>query len=79
MKQPTFNWDTEDKYNKLKHFRLQVNNIFKSYTMPDIEKTAIRKNWLDRKGLQLLETQTQVEQEQCKTSEALFHTGNSRL
>ena len=26
MKQPTFNWDTENKYNELKIFRLEVNN-----------------------------------------------------
>ena len=49
MKQPTFDWDTEDKYNKLKNFRLEVYNFFKSYNMPDIEKTALIKNWLGRK------------------------------
>ena len=29
MKQPTFNWQAEDKYSKLKTFRLEVNNILK--------------------------------------------------
>ena len=29
MKQPNFNWEAEDKYNKLKMFRLEVNNILK--------------------------------------------------
>ena len=27
MKQPTFNWEAEDMYSKLKTFRLEVNNI----------------------------------------------------
>ena len=30
MKQPTFNWEAENKYNELKNFRLEVNNIFKT-------------------------------------------------
>ena len=54
MKQPTFDWDTEDKYNELKNFRLEVYNVFKSCDMPDIEKTALIKNWLGRKGLQII-------------------------
>ena len=28
MKQPTFDWDTEDKYNELRNFRLEVYNVF---------------------------------------------------
>ena len=55
MKQPTFDWDTEDKYSELKNFKLEIYNVFKLYDMPDIEKTALIKNWLVRKGLQLLE------------------------
>ena len=34
MKQPTFNWEAEDKYNELKIFRLEVNYIFKLYSTP---------------------------------------------
>ena len=48
MKQPTFDWDTKDRYNELYH-------VFKSKDMPGIEKTALIKNWLSRKGFQLLE------------------------
>ena len=49
MKQPTFNWGMEDKYNKLENFRLEVNNVFQLYTMPDIEKTAIIKvGWAEK-------------------------------
>ena len=29
MKQSTFNWDMEDKYDELKYFKLEVNNMFK--------------------------------------------------
>ena len=49
MKQTTFDWYTEDKYNELKNPRLEVYNVFKSYDMPDIEKTALIKSWLGRK------------------------------
>ena len=43
MKQPTFNWEAEDKYNELKNVRLEVNNIFKSYDMPWAKQRAIIK------------------------------------
>ena len=43
MKQPNFNWEAEDKYNKLKNFRLEVNHIFKSYNTPQTEQLAIIK------------------------------------
>ena len=79
MKQTTFNWDTDDKYNELKNFRLEVYNVFKSYDMPDVEKMALIKNWLGRKGLQLLETLTQAEKEKCEMSEGLFKTLNNKF
>ena len=63
MKQSNFNWEAEYKYNKLKHFRLEVNNIFKSYNTPQAEELAIRKKCLDRKGLQFIESLTQTERE----------------
>ena len=31
MTQPTFNWDSEDTYSKLKTFKLEVNNILSTY------------------------------------------------
>ena len=79
MKQWTFDWDTEDKYNELKNFRLQVYNVFKSYDMPDIEKTALIKNWLGRKGLHLLEMLTQAGIEKCETYEGLLKTLNDKF
>ena len=58
MKQPTFNWEMEAKYSKLKTFRLEVNNILSTYNTPQTEQLATVKNWLGRKGLQFLETLT---------------------
>ena len=65
MKQPILNWNTEDKYNEVRDFRLQVITIFKSYNMPDTGKIATIKSCLYRKGLQLLETLMQTAKEKC--------------
>ena len=43
MKQPMFNWETEDKYNVLINFIQEVNNIFKLYSMEQAEQIAIIK------------------------------------
>ena len=56
LKQTMFNWEAPDKYNKLKTFKLQVNNVLSTYSMPEVEMLAVVKNWLGRKGLQYLET-----------------------
>ena len=56
MKQLTFNWNAEDKYSKLKTFRLEVNNVLSTYNTPQTDKLVLVKNWLGRKGLQYLET-----------------------
>ena len=61
MKQPTFNWDAEDKYSELKTFRLEVNNILSTYNTQQMQQWAVVKNWLGRKGLQFLETLTNAE------------------
>ena len=52
MKQPTFNWEADNKNKELKTFRLEVNNILSTYNMPQTEQLATVKNWLGRKGLQ---------------------------
>ena len=72
MKQPTFNREAEDKYNEFKNFRIEVSNIFKSYSMPQAEQIAIINYWLGRKGLLLLDSLTQMEQERCNTTEGCF-------
>ena len=48
MKQPSFKWEADDKYSKLKNFRLEVNDIISSCNTPEAEKLAIVKNWLGR-------------------------------
>ena len=52
VKQPTFDWDAQDKYSELKAFRLEVNTILSTYNTPQIDKLTLVKNWLGRKGLQ---------------------------
>ena len=49
MKQQTFNLEADDKYSKLKTFRLEVNNILMMYSAPQAEQLAMVKNWLGRK------------------------------
>ena len=61
MKQPTFNWDLEDKYSELKTFQLKVNNIPFTYNTPQGKWLAMVTYWLGRKGLQFLETLTNAE------------------
>ena len=79
MKQPTFDWDTEDKYSELKTFRLHVNNILSTYNALQTDKLALVKNWLGRKGLQYLETLITAEKETCNTLEGLFDTLTNKL
>ena len=43
MKQPTFKWEAVEKYNKLKNFRLEVDNIFKLYNIPQTKQLGIIK------------------------------------
>ena len=43
MKQPTFNWEAEDKYSKLKTLRLEVNNVLMTYSTPQTEQLVMVK------------------------------------
>ena len=43
MKQPSINWDADDKYSQIKKFRLEVNNILATYNTPQTEQLAIVK------------------------------------
>ena len=79
MKQPTFNWEAEGKYCKLKTFRPEVNNILSTYNTQQMEQLVMVKNWLGRKGLQFLETLTNTEKITCDTLEGLFNTLTSKL
>ena len=49
MKQPTFDWDTEDKYSELKTFRLEVNNVLSIYNTPQTDKLALIKKLVGKK------------------------------
>ena len=43
MKQPTFNWEADDKYSELKTFRLEVSNILTTYNTPQAEQLTVVK------------------------------------
>ena len=43
MKQLTFDWNAEDKYSKLKPFRLEGNNVLSTYNTPQTDKVAVVK------------------------------------
>ena len=45
VKQPTFDWNVQDKYSELKAFQLEVNNILSTYSTPQMDKLALVKNW----------------------------------
>ena len=73
-KQPAFNWEADDKYNKLKTFRLEVNNVLSTYNTPQTEELTIVKNWIGRNSLQFLESLTNEEKVMCSMLEGLFET-----
>ena len=52
LKQPTFNWNAQEKCNKLLNFEMEVQNIFmtKSYDISDILRVSIIMNWLGCEG-----------------------------
>ena len=72
MKQPTLNWEVEDKYSELKIFRLEVNNILMPYSTPQAQQLAMVKIWLCRNGLQFIVSLTSEEKYLCNTLEGLF-------
>ena len=79
MKQPTFNWNVQDKYSKLKTFQLEANNILSTYNTPQTDKLVLVKNWLGGKDLQYLEMLTTAEKETCNTLEGLFDTLSNKF
>ena len=44
LKQPSFNWKAPDKYTELKTFKLEVNSVLSTYSMPEAEKLVVVKN-----------------------------------
>ena len=78
-KQPTFNWETEDRYSKLNNFRLEINNILSMNNTPQAEQLVMVKNWFGRRGLQFLETLTVEEKTICRPLEGLFETLSNKF
>ena len=51
-----------------------MNNVLSTCCTPQADKLALVKNWLERKGLQYLETLMTAEKETCNTLKGLFET-----
>ena len=61
IKQPTFNWEAEDRFNELRKLQDRGKQHMPNHTnIPQTEQLAIIQHWLDRKGLQFLEYLTQI-------------------
>ena len=74
LRQPSFNWEVTDKYTKWKAFILEVRYVLTTYNLQGMDKIAMVKNWLGRKGLHYIESLTEGEKEKCGTLEGLFDT-----
>ena len=60
LRQPSFDWEATDKYTKWKAFILKVRNVMTTYNLQEMDKIAMVKNWLGRKGLHYIESLTGV-------------------
>ena len=56
LKQPTFNWKAEDKYEELQNFELEESDMLQNYNLGQTKRVSVSKNWLGREGLQLIAT-----------------------
>ena len=67
-RKPSFNCSTHDRYTELINFEMEVTNILemKAYELNDEEKVTVIKNWLGRKGLQLIKTFTNKKKENAR-------------
>ena len=74
LRQPSFNCEVTDKYSKWKAFILEVRNVLITYNLQEMDKIAMVKNWLGRKGLHYIESLTEGEKEKCGMLEGLFDT-----
>ena len=72
MKQLTFNWEADDKYSKIKTFRVEVNSILTTYNTPQTEQLTMEKKWLGSKGLKFIESLTSAEKDTCSTLEGFI-------
>ena len=74
LKQPSFNWEATDKYTDWKAFLLKVRNVLSTYNLQEMDKIAMVKNWLGRKGLHYIESLMEGEKETCGMLEGLVDT-----
>ena len=74
LKQTSFNWEVTDKYTKWKAFILKVRNVLSTYNLQEMDKIAMVKNWLGRKGLHYIESLMEGEKETCGTLGELVDT-----
>ena len=74
LRQPSFNWEATDKYTEWKAFILEVRNVLTTYNLQEMDKIAMVKNWLGRKGLHYIESLTEGEKEKCGPLEEIFDT-----
>ena len=80
MKQPTFNWGTENKLSKLKNFKLEVINVLKSYAITDVEKkNSIDKELARQKVPTIIRNINRSRTKKCETSEGLFQTLSNKF
>ena len=70
----TYNWNAKGKCRELRNFKMEINNIFLtySYKISDAEKVPIIKNWLGREDLYFTQTLTKPEQEPCGPIEGVI-------
>ena len=70
LKQPTFNWKAQDKYNKVLDFEMRVNVLFrtKSFNICNSGRVPVIINWLGCEGIQFRQTLLGDEQEVCMSS-----------
>ena len=73
--------DAQGRHIKLLNFEMKVMKILeaKAYEITDEEKIPVIKNWLGRRGLQLIKTFTKKGKEKCKMPKGLFPVLSHKL
>ena len=81
LRQLTFNWKLQEKYNELNTLKIEVRNTFlmKNYNTEETERALIIMNWLCNKELRFVQTLTDSEKEKCMTSSRISKVLNDKL
>ena len=74
LRQPTFDWKAEDKYQKPCIFKIGVKNIFmtKHHNSQESKRVQIIISWPGQKGLRFMQTPNNEKQKKYRTSIGLF-------